>query len=86
MTILFSIFAWKIPWTEEPGGLYIVHEVAKTEQLTLSLCFLSYRILIKGIKVNNYLSVLFSFLNFPLFHPFLSLKSQKYYYRSVNVC
>ena len=21
MTIHFSIFAWRIPWTEEPGGL-----------------------------------------------------------------
>ena len=26
-----SILAWKIPWTEEPGGLPL------TEQLTLSL-------------------------------------------------
>ena len=24
-----SILAWKIPWTEEPGGLYIIHGVAK---------------------------------------------------------
>ena len=34
----FSILAWKIPWTEEPGGL-TVHEVAKvlyaTEHNTL---------------------------------------------------
>ena len=33
-----SILAWRIQWTEEPGGL--VHGVAKsdmTEQLTLSL-------------------------------------------------
>ena len=33
-----SILAWRIPWTEKPGGL--VHGVAKsnmTEQLTLSL-------------------------------------------------
>ena len=33
-----SILAWEILWTEEPGGLYIVHEVAKeldmTEQLS----------------------------------------------------
>ena len=35
-----SILAWKIPWTEEPGGLDLVHGVAEsdtTEQLTLSL-------------------------------------------------
>ena len=25
-----SIFAWRIPWTEEPGGLHTVHEVAKS--------------------------------------------------------
>ena len=25
-----SILAWRIPWTEEPGGLYIVHAVAKS--------------------------------------------------------
>ena len=24
-----SILAWRIPWTEEPGGLYIVHGVTK---------------------------------------------------------
>ena len=24
-----SILAWKIPWTEEPGRLYIVHGVKK---------------------------------------------------------
>ena len=34
-----SILAWGIPWTEEPGGLYIVHGVTRvghdlaTEQL-----------------------------------------------------
>ena len=25
-----SILAWKIPWTEEPGGLYSIHMVAKS--------------------------------------------------------
>ena len=25
-----SIFAWRIPWTEESGGLLIVHGVAKS--------------------------------------------------------
>ena len=24
-----SILAWGIPWTEEPGGLHVVHGVAK---------------------------------------------------------
>ena len=26
-----STFAWKIPWTEEPGKLYIVHVVTKSQ-------------------------------------------------------
>ena len=25
-----SILAWEILWTEEPGGLYIVHGIAKS--------------------------------------------------------
>ena len=27
------ILAWRISWTEEPGRLYIVHEVAKSQTL-----------------------------------------------------
>ena len=26
-----SILAWRIPWTEEPGGLHTVHGVAKIQ-------------------------------------------------------
>ena len=26
-----SILAWRIPWTEEPGGLLTVHGVAKSQ-------------------------------------------------------
>ena len=26
-----SILAWRTPWTEEPGGLYTVHGVARVE-------------------------------------------------------
>ena len=39
-----SILAWKIPWTEEPGGLHTVHWVAKSQTLcTVSdFHFLSY--------------------------------------------
>ena len=29
MAIHSSILAWEIPWTEERGGLYIVHGVTK---------------------------------------------------------
>ena len=32
-----SIPAWKIPWTEEPGGLHIVYGAAKN-QIQLSAC------------------------------------------------
>ena len=28
-----NILAWKIPWTEDPGGLPIVHGVAKESEL-----------------------------------------------------
>ena len=31
MAIHSSILAWKIPWTEEPGGLHIVHGVTKSQ-------------------------------------------------------
>ena len=30
MAIHSSILAWRIPWTEEPGGLHTVHGVAKS--------------------------------------------------------
>ena len=30
MATYSSILAWRIPWTEEPGGLHTVHEVAKS--------------------------------------------------------
>ena len=26
-----SILAWRIPWTEEPGGLHTVHGIAKSQ-------------------------------------------------------
>ena len=26
-----TILAWRIPWTEEPGGLYTVHGVAESD-------------------------------------------------------
>ena len=33
-----SILAWEIPWTEEPGGLYIVHRIAKELDMTEHAC------------------------------------------------
>ena len=38
MAMHSRILAWRIPWTEEPGGLHTVHgrkELDTTEQLTL---------------------------------------------------
>ena len=42
MATHFSILAWKIPWTEGPGGLQsmgLQKKSNRTEQLTLSLPF-----------------------------------------------
>ena len=40
-----NILAWEIPRTEEPGGLHIIHGVAKesdmTKQLNNNSCFLT---------------------------------------------
>jgi len=33
-----SILAWRIPWTEDPGGLQSISELDVAEQLTFSLC------------------------------------------------
>ena len=30
MATLFGILTWRIPWTEEPGGLHTVHGVTKS--------------------------------------------------------
>ena len=30
MAIHSSVFAWKVPWTEEPGGLHTVHRNTKS--------------------------------------------------------
>ena len=29
-----SILSWRVPWTEEPGGLHTVHGVAKNSDTT----------------------------------------------------
>ena len=36
-----STLAWKIPWTEELGGLYIVHGVAKSQTRLIHFTFSS---------------------------------------------
>ena len=38
MTTCSSILAWRISWTEEPGGLYIVHGITKSRtQLSIKV-------------------------------------------------
>ena len=39
-----SILAWRIPWTEEPGGLLSMElqELDMTESFSLSLCTLGF--------------------------------------------
>ena len=32
-----SILAWEIPWTEEPGGLYVVHGVTESDTTWVSM-------------------------------------------------
>ena len=31
MATLYSILAWRVPWTEEPGGLHTAHRVSKSQ-------------------------------------------------------
>ena len=64
-----SILAWRIPWTEEPGGLTI-HGVAKeldtTEWLTLNVFWLirSWRLIIYMNEKVTFVLILFSINNF----------------------
>ena len=43
MAIHSSTLAWKIPWTEEPGRLHIVHGVAKIQTQLSDLTFTFYK-------------------------------------------
>ena len=36
-----SILAWRIPWTEEPGGLHTVHRVTKSQTQLSNFSLLS---------------------------------------------
>ena len=49
------ILAWRILWTEEPGGLRPMglQELDMTEQLTLSLHFHSYTSVVKNLSANE---------------------------------
>ena len=39
MATHFSVLTWRIPWTEEPGGLHAVHGVTKSwTRLSMHTC------------------------------------------------
>ena len=42
MATHFSLLAWRIPWTEEPGRLHTVHGVAKNQTLLSDFHSLKY--------------------------------------------
>ena len=45
-----SILAWRIPWTEEPGMLYIVQGIARVRHDLVLLFFFFFE---KGVGVNQ---------------------------------
>ena len=73
-----SIFAWKIPWTEEPGGLWSPRELDMPERLSthtyiciylytyayIKICF--YYSLLYLLRLEQYLIYSRSSLNYPL--------------------
>ena len=61
MATYSSILTWKIPWTEDPGGLHTVHGVAKSQ--TTELC----------MHTHCFGSLLNSIVVSILFFPILSL-------------
>ena len=74
MAIHSSILAWRIPWTEEPGGLQSTgsKRVGHDWEISLSLSFMTY--LLSNPKVNfspsilHQLSALFEEVNYHLIH------------------
>ena len=54
-----SVLAWRIPWTEEPGGLQAVHGIAELDMTEVTEhalnCYFSYCINVKlfsyGLKI-----------------------------------
>ena len=51
MATHFSIFVWRIPWTEEPGGLQPMgsHSQDTTELLTLSPYLYFFRVIFRRL-------------------------------------
>ena len=55
MATHFSIFAWRIPWKEEPGGLQSIGSKSRTqlEQLSMHVEEISIQIAINGHKYSS---------------------------------
>ena len=49
----FSTPAWRIPWTEEPGGLHGVAELDTTEQLTHTHRKLKRYLMVQGYTLST---------------------------------
>ena len=61
MATRFSILAWRIPWTEEPGGLYSSwgrKESDMIEQADIQQCTITNIILLQNIALRSYLFLL----------------------------
>ena len=61
MATHFSILAWRIPWTEEPGGLYSSwgrKESDMIEQADIQQCTITNIILLQNIALRSYLFLL----------------------------
>ena len=60
MATHFSIFAWRIPWTEEAGGLQSteVHRVAKTQIRLKQLSTQAWKFVVKEMKYQKEVEVI----------------------------
>ena len=59
MATYSSIFAWKIPWTEEPGGLQSMGWQKSQTQLNIHPCMLGI-LLVRLIVITSYLLLFFA--------------------------
>ena len=52
-----SILAWRTPWTEEPGGLYIVHRVAESQTQLKRLSMQHRATLLGSLRLQTHIKV-----------------------------
>ena len=69
MALHSSILTWKIPWTEEPGGLHTVHGVARVgHDLATKPTNQCYEISFLPFMASGFVSCLERLGSFHLFH------------------